>query len=243
MSKFVLTNVRLLIGGADLSGDANEVTISAKRESKDVTNFNSAGWHEFIAGLGQADVAAKGFWEAGSLSLPDDQHWGGLGGVFGVTVCPQGAADQAVAYLTNVLEGQYTLLGKVGDVAPFDVALASSWPLVRGVIAAPPANAITVTGTGTGNNLGAVSASQQIYADLHVISVAGTTPSATFSVQSATSGAFSSPTTRVTFTAATAIGGQILRAPGPITDTWWRAAWTVSGTTPSFLAAMSFGIA
>ena len=243
MAKIVLTNARLLIGAADLSGDTNEVTIQAKKEQKDVTNYNSSGWREFIGGLGQATINAKGFWEAGTLSLPDDQNWAQLGGAGGVTICPAGAADQALCYLTNVVEFDYTLLGKVGDVAPFDVNLMSTWSLVRGAIANPPGSALTTTGSGTINNLGAVVAGQQIYADLHVLSVAGSTPSITVTIQSAATGGFGSPTTRITFAAATGIGGQIARAPGPITDAFWRASWTISGGSPSFLAAVAFGIA
>jgi hypothetical protein len=54
---------------------------------------------------------------------------------------------------------------------------------------------------------------------------------------------FGAPTPRLTFSASTAIGGQILRTDGtPITDTWWRMAWTISGTTPSFLFAAALGI-
>jgi hypothetical protein len=51
------------------------------------------------------------------------------------------------------------------------------------------------------------------------------------------------PTTRLTFDAAAAEGGQILRTDGTaITDTHYRVAWTLSGTTPSFMFAASLGI-
>lgn len=244
MAKFVLTNCRVLIGGADLSGDVNEATIVAKREQKDVTNYNSAGWKESIGGLGQATITVKGFTEAGSLSLPDDNGFANLGTLGGVTLAPQGAADGAVCYLTNALEDTFDAIqGKVGDVAGFQYTLQSSKPLVRGTIGAPPGTALIATGTGTIYNLGAVAAGQSIWADLHVISVAGSTPSATFSVQSAALVGFGSPTTRITFGAATAIGGQFSSAAGPITDAFWRVAWTISGSSPSFLASVAFGIA
>jgi hypothetical protein len=82
-----------------------------------------------------------------------------------------------------------------------------------------------------------------MYAALHVLSVAGTTPSITARVESSVDNTFSAPTTRLTFTAANAVGGQILRTAGTaITDTWWRVAWTISGTSPSFLFSSALGI-
>lgn len=246
MAKLVLTNCRTFVAGADLSGDTNEATLSATREVKDTTNYLSAGWREAIAGLGQAKIAVAGYTEASptptTVGLPDDTGWAQLGLLGGVTLCPVNAADQAVAYLTNVLESDFDAIqGKVGDVAAFKLSLVSSWPLARGVIAVPPAQVISATGTGTINNLGAVAAGQQLYADLHVISVSGT-PTVTFAIESAALVGFGSPTTRLTFTAATSLTGQILRVPGAITDAFWRAKWTVTGTG-SVLAALAFGIA
>jgi hypothetical protein len=82
-----------------------------------------------------------------------------------------------------------------------------------------------------------------MYGALHVLSVAGTTPSITARVESSVDNTFASPTTRLTFTAANTVSGEILRTDGTaITDTWWRVAWTITGTTPSFLFASTLGI-
>lgn len=243
MGKFVLTNCRVFFGAGDLSGDTNQATIAASREVKDTTNYLSAGWKEAISGLGSAKIAVDGFVEYGTAAVPlsDDIGSAAHGLVQGITLAPVGAADQAVAYFTNVLESEYDpLQGKVGDVAAFKLMAESSWPLVKGVIAVPPGNALSVTGTGTINNLGPVAAGQQIYADLHVLSVSGS-PTITFTIQSAALVGFAGPTTRLTFTAATGQTSQILRAPGAITDAFWRAAWTVSGSG-SVLASVAFGV-
>jgi hypothetical protein len=132
----------------------------------------------------------------------------------------------------------------VGEVAPWTSTAKSSWPLVRGQFAHPPGAARTATGTGTGLNLGAVAAGKRLYASLHVLSVAGTaTPTITGRIESSVDNTFAAPTTRATFAAATAVGGQVLRTDGTAyTDTWWRIAWTISGTTPSFLFAAALGI-
>lgn len=244
MAKLVYTDARIFVGAADLSGVSNKAEVSGDREAKDVTNFRSGGWKESIAGLGSASINAEGFWEAGDLTKVDDAAWAALGGVGAWTVCPTDAVDGARAFFTNALQANYTLLGSVGDVAPYKASAQSSWPLVRGIVANPPGTARTVSGTGTVTQLGTVGAGQSIYAAVHVLSVAGTTPSITFAIESDDNVGMASPITRITFNAATAIGSQIARTVGPIaTDNYWRAKWTVSGTTPSFLAVVVMGIA
>ncbi|SCL43268.1 hypothetical protein GA0074692_6797 [Micromonospora pallida] len=77
-----------------------------------------------------------------------------------------------------------------------------------------------------------------------MLSIAGTaTPSVTVTIQSDDAAGMATPTDRLTFTAATVAGGQTLRLAGPITDTYYRATWTVSGTTPSFLFVVALGLA
>lgn len=244
MSKHILTNVRYFAGGVDLTGVSNQVELSSEVEAKDVTSFASGGWKENLGGLASSEIKAKGFWEAGSASLVDDAAWDDLGDVQAVTVCPVGAAVADIAYLTQALRANYSFGGSVGDVAPWTCDASGSWPLARGVVAHPPGTARTATGSGTAVNLGAVAAGQRLYCAIHVLSVAGTdTPTITAVVESDNASGFASATTRLTFAAATAVGGQILRTDGTaITDDWWRIQWTVAGTNPSFLFAAAFGI-
>ncbi|HEY9351870.1 MAG TPA: hypothetical protein VIP28_01410 [Nocardioides sp.] len=243
MSEFVLTNVRLFAVGADLTGASNKVELGAEHEEKETTNYLSNGWKEVIAGLGSAEISGEGQWEAGSSALVDDASWAQLGGVGPWTVCPADAQVSSLAYLTNALRADYKLGDAVGEVAPWTGTAKSSWPLVRGQVGHPPGLARTASGSGTAVQLGAVPAGKRLYAALHVLSAAGTTPSLTVSVESDDAVGMASPTSRLTFAAAAAAGGQILRTDGTaITDTYYRAAWTVSGTSPSFMFALAFGI-
>ncbi|MGW1119255.1 hypothetical protein ACWD5B_19440 [Streptomyces tanashiensis] len=239
----VLTNVRCFAVGADLTSASSKVELSGEVEEKDVTNYGSGGYKEVIGGIGSAEIAGEGFWEAGDPGLIDDASWAQLGGVGPWTVCPNSAAVGSLAYLTRALRSDYTLLGAVGDVAPWSGNAKSSWPLVRGQIAHPPGTARTASGSGTALNLGAIAAGKRLYAALHVLSVAGTTPSLTVSVESDDAAGMATPTTRLTFDPATAGGGQTLRTDAAaITDTHYRVAWAISGTTPSFMFAVSLGI-
>ncbi|MFC8433691.1 hypothetical protein [Streptomyces sp. NPDC057253] len=245
MAKSILTNVRTFAVGVDLTGVSNKIEISTEAEAKKTTNYGSNGWDEVIGGIASAEISGEGQWEAGDVTKVDDASWAQLGGIGPWSVCPAGAAFVGdLAYFTNAMRSDYKLFDAVGEVAPWTGSAKSTWPLVRGVVMHPPGTARTATGTGTGLQLGAVPAGKRMYAALHVLSVAGTAaPTITGRVESSVDNTFAAPTTRLTFAAATAVGGQALRTDGTaITDTWWRIAWTISGTTPSFLFAASLGI-
>lgn len=248
MAKLVFTDCRLFVGAADLSGNSNMVEIDAEVEPKITTNFRSGGAEERLGGLFSADINAAGQWEAGDVSKVDDNQWATLfarsGGAW--TLCPTDAVVAAVAYLTKAVQGKYAPFGQVGDVLPWKGSAKSTSSMPRGQIAHPPGTARTVTGTGTALQLGAVAPGQSLYANLHVLSVTGTgPPSITARVETDNTIGFPSPTTPpgATFAAATAPGGQSLVIPGPLTDDWFRAAWTITGGGPSFLFALALGIA
>ncbi|MET8401388.1 hypothetical protein [Streptomyces sp900116325] len=243
MGKFVLLDARLFAPGADLSGASNKIELTSEIEDKESTNYRSGGWKEVIGGLGSAEISGEGQWEAGDPSKVDDASWSTLGGVGPYTVCPTDSTVGALAYITSGMRADYKVGDAVGEVAPWAGTVKSSWPLVRGQIAHPPGTARTATGTGTAVQLGAIPAGKRLYAALHVLSVAGTTPSITARIESDDAAGFASPTTQLTFGAATAPSGQILRGNGTaVTDTYFRVAWTISGTAPSFMFAVSLGI-
>lgn len=244
MGKQVLLDCRLFAVGADLSGHSNKVEITAEVEDKDTTNYRSGGWKEVLGGLASSEIAGEGQWEAGDPSKVDDASWAALGGLGPYTVCPNDSAVAALAYLTRGMRAEFTFGESVGEVAPWSGMVKSSWPVARGQIGHPPGTARTASGTGTALELGALAAGQRLYAALHVLSVAGTdAPTITGRIESDADAGFTSPTTRLTFAAVTAAGGQILRTNGTaITDTHYRVAWEISGTAPSFLFAVSLGI-
>lgn len=243
MGKFVLLDARLFAPGADLSGASNKIELTSEIEDKETTNYRSAGWKEVLGGLGSAEIAAEGQWEAGDPSLVDDSSWTDLGGRGPYTVCPTDSTVGALAYITSGMRADYTIGEAVGEVAPWTSTVKSGWPLVRGQIAHPPGTARTATGSGTALNLGAIATRQRLYAAVHVLSASGTTPSITVTVESDDAAGMATPTTRLTFDAATAAGGQILRTDGTaITDTHYRVGWVVTGTSPSFMFAISLGI-
>ncbi|MFC7380891.1 hypothetical protein [Sphaerisporangium rhizosphaerae] len=254
MAKLVLLNTRIFAGAADLTGNSNQVEMSSEVEEKDVTAFQAAGsggWKDLIGGLASTKISASGQWEATTNAQSiDPTTWDNLTALRQQpwTIAPETTAVGDLAYFTKALRTTYKIGDAVGEVAPWEGEATGSSLLLRGVIAHPPATARTANGTGTGINLGALSSTQRLYASLHVLSLSGTsTPTITVRVESSADNIFGSPTTRATFSASTqadtASRGQFVNVTGPITDAWWRLAWTVSGTTPSFLFTSALGIA
>jgi hypothetical protein len=246
MSKMVWLDCRVFVSGADLSGWGNKIEASEKWEDKKTTNWRSGKAVERIAGLGDVDMSGAGQWEAGSAGMPDDTFWGNRRVIEPWTVAPDGTSDLSagtLVYLTQALRTSMKLLDAVGEVAPWEAAAQGSWPLVRGLSMHPSGTARTATGNGaTVDFLAGPAAGQAVYANLHVLSVAAGGGTLTVAVQSSTASNFASPTTRGTFTAATAVGGQPMKITNPGTDRYWRVTYTISGgTSPSFLFLSSLG--
>lgn len=251
MAKFTLTNVRFFAGGADLTTNANKAEISYEVEEKDATAFSASAtlgtWHESIGGISSSQISGSGQWDAADIPtnipmLPDDASFAFIGTQQAVTICPQTAAAGAVAYCGGYLRQNYTVGGSVGDLAPWQGNWMGSFVPGRGYITVPPA-AYTATGLGTGVQLPALGVNDFVTVTMHVLSLAGTTPGVSAVVQSATANTFAGATTRgVAFTSQTVQGGQVQRIRGPITDTWWRLSYTITGTTPSIILASAIGI-
>lgn len=249
MATQVLTDVRCYVGGLDATGQTNQLALEGAAVDLDKTTFGSLGWMERQGGLKSHKIGLQGFYAAGAvvgLDQQDDRMWADtIGGVsVPITLAGTSGAVGAPCYVGRALNTSYKLLGKVGDLAPFQLDTVSDGPLGDGNILHPQGTPRTVTGVGTGVQFPALVTGQKMWMALHVLSVAGTTPTLAVIVQSDTSNVFGAPTTRGTFAGVTtATGGQILSVAGPITDTWWRISWTIGGTTPSYLLAASAGIA
>jgi hypothetical protein len=243
MAKFTLQNVRMFTGAADLTTRQNKIDLSTEVDEQDATAFVPTGdaWKEVLGGLKSTSLSGGGQWEAGDPGRVDDVSFADLGGLTAVTVCPQTAQVGSLAWLTSAMRGSYKLGDAVGNTAPWEAELAGSWPLARGLVLHDPGTVRTAAGTGAAQLYLPASASQNVYGALHVLSLTGT-GTITVKIQSDNTAGFASPVDVLSFTAASARGGQVLRTPGPLTDNYYRASWTVTGT-PSVLFLLSVGVA
>lgn len=246
MAKQVFLDTRVFVSGADLSGNSNKVEIGEEWQAKKTTNFRSGGADELLAGVGEVEISGGGQWEAGSLGLPDDSFWENRRVIEPWSVAPTNASDTTpgnLFYLTSALRTKMKMGDAVGEVAPWEADAVGSKPLVRGLSMHASGTARTATGNGTTVDFTAgPSAGQKAYANLHVISISGTsTPTITVAVQSDDNSGMTTPTTRGTFAAKTALGGEALEIASPGTERYWRVSWTITGTNPSFLFMVTLG--
>lgn len=241
MASLVATNRKLYLGGYDLSGAMNMIHVADQIELKDATAFGDAARRR-KSGLYGATLDAAGFLDFADDGL-DEQINAILGTQPAVAVGAETGADGEIAYILRARAGAYTLDFPHGEMAAFTLAAesAAGEPLVRATIL-HPATARTVTGNGTGRQLGAVAATQKLYASLHVIA-ASAADTLDVIVQSDDNSNFTTPTTRITFAQAAAIGSEwATPVAGAIADDWWRITYTIGGVSPSFTFIVLVGI-
>ena len=247
MAAFALTDTKILVGALDQSCFSDNIALDRQGETVEVTTFCSAGWREFVPGLtswsasfgGPQDLAVS---TASTQYGPDEHYALNVGTAYATTFVPYGDAEGAVAYGSQALLEQYTpLTGSVGDAAKHNIMARGylGTPLVRGVLATK--STLTASAVGTGHQLGAVSASQRVYANVHVLTRGGT-GTLTAYLDSDDNGSFTSATTRATSSTFSARGSEQLVVAGAITDTYWRMAFVIAGGSPSFIVRCFIGI-
>jgi len=257
MSAFVLKNQELYAGHVRLHPLLNSVECTVEREAQDATTFGAATTHS-MPGLKSNTLSGDGLWD----TVLDGDFFALLGGTkavatgddIPVTLLPYDGVDGDKAYFMNALHTSYSASGKVGDIFAFKFKAeqGSSGDLVGGQIMKDfAATAITGTAAGTAFQTGAVSATQTMWAVMHIFAVSGTSPTLAMVVQSDDAVGMASPTARITFTTVTGTTGpngngpvsQLTSLAGPVTDDWWRASWTVGGSnSPTFYGVVVIGI-
>lgn len=225
----VAKNCWIYLDGVDVSGDFNALADATQNPGERQTTFGAAA-HTRIPGLPESAVEWGGYHAAGT-DKPDTIIRPNLGvadKVLAYGYAGDGAAGE-IGYFGKVAHGRYDVgPAEVNRIIPFRGSAfftGPGYPLVRGTVVHNAA--VAGDGSGSAYNLGAVSSTQYLYACLHVLAISGTLDVV---VESDTSG-FPSPTTRITFAQASAVGAQLAtRVAGAITDTFWRVSYTRSGT-------------
>lgn len=242
MSTFVQTTNKCYFGAYDLSGSFRANGLSLKVEPQD-----SATWgvdtRTNKGGLQVVEFSGEGLAEHGA-GLSETVLSADLGiNSRLVTYAPTTGAEGEIAYSFGSLMSQLQPIGgSVGDMAAFIISgVGSGGFWFRGRVDHAKA-ARGSSGTGTGRELGAVSATQHLYSALHVFAASGGTPTLDVEIESDEADDFASAVTRLTHTQFNAIGSEISRAAGPFTDTWYRVNYTIGGSTPSFTFAVVIGV-
>ena len=237
-------DMSILVGGLELASHGKNITLATEVVPLDTTSFDGTGCVSLIGGnkSGKVDMSLMQNLASGSV---DSTLFDLLGDAdVPHSICTL-SADGSRAYLFRGIPLSYTPNeGNAGDLAMAKLSgQSSTGGVVRGRLIHPGSASRTSSSTGTGRQLGAVTAAKSLYAALHVLSVAGTdTPTVTVKVQSDDNASFTSATDRITFTGATAVGAQWSSVAGAITDDYWRISYTISGTNPVISFAVTAGI-
>ena len=242
MAVFALTNVGILIDSLALTGFANELSLEATADEQDYTTFASGGWRTKKPGLATFMADVKGFQDYAVTGVDPTFPVSAFGGFNTITVAPTGGAAVAdPCFIGRGLLNQYTpLTGAVGDPANFDFGWTGDAQLVRAQMLHPTA-ARTATGNGTTTTFTAPTASQTLYASFHVLAVSGA-GSIVFTVQTDDNSGMTTPTTRITSSSFTAVGGGIGSLAGSLAgETHIRVQWTITGFT-SVTFAVAAGV-
>lgn len=232
MTKLAGDHVQVLVGGYELTGDSNSITISEARDMYDVTTFGDAV-HKFIGGRRLISLDHAGFVDAGVGRSHPVLKEGAFSGMVSVLV-GQNAAPVAgdPMFSLPVLQGQYKSLTEFNKALPFAAKFATlgyqgGWGKA---LAAP--TQITNSANGAAQDNGAAT-SKGGAVFLHILTAAAS-DTYSFVVQGSTASNFSSPTTLATFTLnGSAVNSQRIAIAGAIPQyTRWVATRTGSAGNP-----------
>jgi hypothetical protein len=229
MAKLVV-NGALALGAYNLTPNTMAVSLNVGAQEVEGTAFADAFVNYIASPLKTAALGVQGYTEYSTPDLGIATEIG-LGNT--VVTLADGRSDGDRAWFLNSLVTKYQpLAGKVGDAAKFDLGVATSDRLIGGWLQAYGSK--TVTGNSTGMQLGALSATQSMYASLHVVTATGSTLNVI--VESDDNSGFTTPTTRITFTQVTTTPIAYLSSvAGAVTDTYWRMKWTITGGGPYYI--------
>lgn len=246
MGTQILTDCTLWLNQYDVTANVTELGGNIEKAEIESTTFgspvdaNGKKCRERKAGIEDSRLDLMTFWDPALIEGVAMPLVGSSNNVLAATV---GGAQGDVCYFNR---GELLAVKPgwpIGQMAKFDTGVASSSAegVVRGKLITPKATR-TATGNGTATLVKAVAAGQKVYGLAQVFTVTGATPSMTLKIQSDDNIGFTTPTDRLTFTAFTTAGFEMQSLAGAITDTYWRAVWTISGTSPNFTFGVCLGI-
>lgn len=230
MAPYILRDCKFYLGGYDLSGSLNRGKLDVSVNMLDSTPFNVSSVRR-TPGISKASLDIDGYYEAGA-ELIDDILAERIGGAEELlSVFPQDALPGSIGYSFAALAAKLARSGSYGELFVINTQAQSSGVIVRGTLMEIGSKASTANGAG--RQLGPVAAGKKVYAIAHVLSGSGTLG---LRLQSGATlgGAY---TDRATLGSMSGPGAQMVNAAGPVTDTYWRLAWTVSGGPFNIVAA------
>lgn len=209
-------HAQLLVGGYDLTGDSNRITISDVRQVHDVTAFGDEV-HKVISGQRVAVITHTGYFNPTVARAHPVLKSGTVQGIVSV-ILGQNVAPVVgdPAYSMDSIQSRYGAMPETSSYVPFMTGFANRGELGGWGVALTPPLSFTNTTTGSGADNGAASSSGGA-AFLHILQAAAS-DTYTIIVEGATNSGFSTGlTTLATFTLnASALGSERVAISGTI---------------------------
>lgn len=241
----ILRDCAIWYGGNDLTATADEVSFDSSFATVNVTTFGSSGNVTNVAGLEDAQMSVMTFLDTTLTDAVFSTNRGGVSDLLTAVAFPTGGTVTAgdTCYAIRAQLKNDPIMLKVGDAARINANFAASQVegLLQGMVLAPSA-AVTASGDGSAVQLGAQSSGQIAYFGVHVFSVSGNR-TITPVLQSAAASNFSSSTDRVTLSSINSAGSSFGSSSTATTDTYWRASYTIGGSSGSITFAAFAAIA
>ena len=243
MAKFVLYDQLVLVDDYDITGDTNAVALEYGAELKDCSVLQN-DTRVNIGGLKTVQCSVSGFYDA---DTQDAELFANVGvSDKPISIINDGDNEGDIAYWFNAVGAEYTVGTSVGEIMPFSMVAGAQGSLIRGVMAHNArTSAETSSSNSTGVQVGAVGATQKLYAVLHVLESSGSgDQTLDVVIESDDNSGFTSATTRLTATqVTTSTTSELLEVAGAITDDYFRVNFTIAGTgSPSFKFVVLFGV-
>jgi hypothetical protein len=234
VASFVGLHDKVLLGQIDLTSSTRSVTFGdLTRAMQDCSTFADGGFTCYKPGLisGMSTIEGNQNYDTGSVD--DSFSVDELGSQFVLTVIPTPTGTTAVgdaAWFTRGVEAKVNPLGGAkGEMASFTLEVAHDTAAVRGVVA-HLGTAVTTSASDSGVALAGPSASQRLYAGLHVTAFSGFSQ-AVIKVQSDDNAGFTSATDRITFATVTGLTSEFASVAGSFsTETHHRVTYALTGS-------------
>lgn len=227
-------STRVLVDGTNLSAYFRSANSSSSVPTTDTTTFAATG-KTFLAGFPEGRLTLDGLFEGGVGSV-DETLSAALDGVSHIVMVSREAFTVGgPADLLLARETAYNNTSSVNEAVAISAEFVADGGIKSGAVL-HDLTARTATGTGAAVDGGAATTNGGL-AQLHVVAISGTTPSATVVVQDSADGS-TGWATIATFAAKTAVGAERVTITGTIRR-YTRASWTISGTSPSVTFAVA----
>lgn len=220
----VMHNARWYLGDYDLSGEANEITVDMGGEALDHLPLNADGWVRRYAGALKADLDGRGVLDRDTWHAV--QAYARAGTAVPTAIFEVAPVLGALALLAEGRVPKRMDQLQVGQLGQVELAFRASGRVMLGWCL----GALTLIPDGTTNGvaleLPGVAADRSLYVAVFVLGVFGD-QGLEVRVESDADDTFAAPVERLSITP-TGRAGTWHRVAGPITDTTYRLATTVT---------------